>query len=115
EAEWRRPPRARHGEFGQPPPAVNASLWLIERQSTDERGEQRRRAAEARRLVNRTLGGMRALSQLLRPAVLDTLGLLPSLDALLKTFGPIHGIATSPTADGLRSEKRRVGGGGRAP
>src|SRR5262249_29901316 len=107
EAEWRRPPRARHGEFGQPPPAVNAYLWLIERQSTDEQGEQRRRAAEARRLVNRTLGGMRALSQLLRPAVLDTLGLLPSLDALLKTFGAIHGIATSLTAGGLPERPRK--------
>jgi signal transduction histidine kinase len=101
EDERRRLARDLHDEFGQSLTAVNAYLWLIERQTPEEQGEQRRRAAEARRLVNRTLGAMRALSQLLRPAVLDTLGLLPSLDALLKTFGASHGIATSLTADGL--------------
>ncbi len=101
EDERRRLARDLHDEFGQALTAVNAYLWLIERQAPDDSTELRGRAAEARRLVNRTLGSMRQLSQLLRPAVLDTLGLLPSLDALLKTFAASHGIATSLTADGL--------------
>ena len=44
---------------------------------------------------------MRELSQLLRPAVLDTLGLVPSLETLLDAFGEHHQIAVSLTSDGL--------------
>jgi len=101
EDERRRLARDLHDELGQSLTAVNAYLWLIERQTPETEAEQRGRAAEARRLVNRTLGAMRELSQLLRPAVLDTLGLVPSLDALVKTFAASHGIAASLTADEL--------------
>jgi two-component system sensor histidine kinase UhpB len=103
EDERRRLARDLHDEFGQSLTAVNAYLWLIERQTPETEAEQRGRAAEARRLVNRTLGAMRELSQLLRPAVLDTLGLVPSLDALVKSFAASHGIAASLTADDLPS------------
>src|SRR2546427_11954894 len=44
---------------------------------------------------------MRELSHLLRPAVLDTLGLIPSLETLLDAFGEHHQIAISLTSDGL--------------
>jgi signal transduction histidine kinase len=101
EDERRRLARELHDEFGQSLTAVNAYLWLIERQAPEDAGELRGRATEARRLVNATLGSMRRVSQLLRPAVLDTLGLVPSLDALLKAFAEGHRIATSLTADGL--------------
>ncbi|HLY38803.1 MAG TPA: sensor histidine kinase [Candidatus Binatia bacterium] len=101
EDERRRLSRDLHDEFGQSLTAVNAYLWLIERQTPEGEPEQRGRVAEARRLVNRTLGAMRELSQLLRPAVLDTLGLVPSLDALVKSFAASHGIAASLTADEL--------------
>src|SRR5262249_24187794 len=56
---------------------------------------------ETRRLVARTLGAMRELSQLLRPSVLDALGLMPSLDTLVGAFGERHQIAISLTSDGL--------------
>ena len=48
-----------------------------------------------------TLGAMRELSQLLRPSVLDTLGLAASLDTLLRHFRDRHGIKTNLTSDGL--------------
>ena len=101
EDERRRLARDLHDEFGQALTAVNAYLWLIERGADGDPDSLRSRTAEARRLINRTITGMRQLSQLLRPAVLDTLGLVPSLDALLKTFGEGQGIATSLTTDGL--------------
>jgi signal transduction histidine kinase len=44
---------------------------------------------------------MRELSQLLRPSVLDSLGLVPSLDSQLRAFSKRHRIATSFHADEL--------------
>jgi signal transduction histidine kinase len=51
--------------------------------------------------VNRTIAAMREVSQLLRPSVLDALGLVPSLDGLLKSFADRHQIATTLASDGL--------------
>jgi len=101
EEERRRLSRELHDEFGQSLTAVNANLWLIERQAPADAEALRHRAAETRRLVGRTLGAMRELSQLLRPVVLDTLGLVPSLETLLDAFGEHHQIAVSLTSDGL--------------
>src|SRR2546425_10880054 len=101
EEERQRLARELHDEFGQSLTAVNANLWLIERQAPADAEALRHRAAETRRLVGRTLGAMRELSQLLRPAVLDTLGLIPSLETLLDAFGEHHQIAISLTSDGL--------------
>jgi len=101
EEERRRLARELHDEFGQTLTAVNANLWLIERQAPADAEALRHRTTETRRLVARTLGAMRELSQLLRPSVLDTLGLMPSLDALVSAFREHHQIATSLTGDGL--------------
>src|SRR5437899_539014 len=101
EEERRRLARELHDEFGQTLTAVNANLWLIERQAPADAEALRHRAAETRRLVGRTLAAMRELSQLLRPAVLDTLGLVPSLETLLDAFGEHHQLAITLTSDGL--------------
>ena len=101
EEERRRLARELHDEFGQALTAVNAHLWLIERQPPADAAALRARAAEARGLVNRTISGMRELSHLLRPSVLDALGLLPSLEGLVTGFGERHDIKTSLTSDGL--------------
>src|SRR5205814_1474586 len=101
EEERRRLSRELHDEFGQSLTAVNAYLWLIERQAPADATDLRTRTAEARRVVSRTLTAMRELSQLLRPSVLDEFGLVPSLDGHLKAFAEHHQIATSFTTDGL--------------
>jgi len=101
EEERRRLARELHDEFGQALTAVNAYLWLIERQPPGDTALLKARTAEARHVVATTLAGMRELSQLLRPSVLDTLGLVPSLDTLLQRFRDRHGIKTSLTSDGL--------------
>ncbi|HYY04925.1 MAG TPA: histidine kinase, partial [Candidatus Limnocylindria bacterium] len=101
EEERRRLARELHDEFGQTLTAVNANLWLLERQAPADADALRHRATETRRLVARTLGAMRELSQLLRPSVLDALGLMPSLDTLVGAFGEHHQIAISLTSDGL--------------
>jgi signal transduction histidine kinase len=101
EAERRRLARELHDEFGQALTAVNAYLWLIERQPPGDTQLLRTRTGEARRVIATTLGAMRELSQLLRPSVLDTLGLVASLETLLRHFRDRHGIATNLTTDGL--------------
>ena len=100
EEERRRISRELHDELGQSLTAIGAHLWLVERglpEDTPLRGQ----TAEARRLLARTLGAMRELSHLLRPSVLDELGLVPSLDSHLRTFAERHGIATSFQTSGL--------------
>ena len=101
EEERRRLSRELHDEFGQSLTAVNAYLWLIERQGPSDPAALRARTAEARRVVSKTLTAMRELSQLLRPSVLDDFGLVPSLDGHLKAFADRHQIATSFMTEGL--------------
>ncbi len=101
EEERRRLARELHDELGQSLTAVNAYLWLIEKGLPEPQTALRARAAEARRLVSKTLAEMRELSHLLRPSTLDDLGLVPSLDSHLQAFADRHQIATSFTAEGL--------------
>jgi signal transduction histidine kinase len=101
EEERRRLSRELHDEFGQSLTAVNAYLWLLERHATNDPAAVRAQAAEARRVVSTTLAGMRELSQLLRPSVLDDFGLVPSLDSHLKAFAERHGIKAGLTVTGV--------------
>jgi len=101
EEQLRRLSRELHDELGQSLTAVSSYLWLLERKLPPDLGELRTRAAEARRLVAKTLGEMRELSQLLRPPGLDLYGLAGSLEAHLEAFRGRHRIATKFTADGL--------------
>jgi signal transduction histidine kinase len=100
EEERRRLSRELHDELGQSLTAVMSYLWLIEQQG-DDADAVRSRAGEARRLAAKTLTAMRELSQLLRPSSLDDYGLIPSLDALVRSFGGRHQIAATFAADGL--------------
>ena len=101
EEERRRLARELHDELGQSLTAVNAYIWLIEKELPEAQAALRGRTAEVRRLVSKTLAEMREMSQLLRPSTLDDLGLVPSLDSHLKAFADRHQIATSFTAEGL--------------
>jgi signal transduction histidine kinase len=101
EEERRRLSRDLHDEFGQSLTAVNAYLWLIDRTPPSDVETLRSRTAEARHVISKTMTGMRELSHLLRPSVLDDFGLVPSLESLLKTFAKRHDVATTLTADGL--------------
>jgi len=101
EEQLHRLSRELHDELGQSLTAVSSYLWLLERKLPPELAELRTRASEARRLVTKTLGEMRELSQLLRPPGLDLYGLAGSLEAHLEAFRGRHQIATKYTAEGL--------------
>jgi signal transduction histidine kinase len=80
---------------------VASYLWLLERKLPPQLDELRTPVAEARRLVTKTLGEMRELSQLLRPPGLDLYGLGPSLEAHLEAFGGRHRVVATFTVEGL--------------
>ena len=101
EDERRRVSRELHEELGSSLTAILSYLWLFDRQRPEDFGALQSRAADARRLVAKTIAEMRELSQGLRPSALDDYGLLPSLDSQVKTFTDRHGIAATFTADGV--------------
>jgi signal transduction histidine kinase len=101
EEERRRISRELHDELGQSLTAVSTFLWLLEQKLPGGLGELRAQATDARRLASQTLAQMRELSQLLRPSVLDSLGLVPSLDSQLQAFSKRHKITTRFHADEL--------------
>jgi signal transduction histidine kinase len=101
EEQLRRLSRELHDELGQSLTAVSSYLWVLEQQMPSHLSTLRSSAGEARRLVARTLGQLRELSQLMRPPVLDLYGLVPSLEQHLRSFEKRHGIAASFLANGL--------------
>jgi signal transduction histidine kinase len=101
EEQLRRLSRELHDELGQSLTAVSSYLWLLEQQTPPQQSTLRARTGEARRLVARTLGQIRELSQLLRPPVLDLYGLVPSLEQHLRAFERRHQISASFRVSGL--------------
>jgi signal transduction histidine kinase len=71
-----------HDELGQSLTAVKANLSAIT--AADENG--RARLSETRRLVDEAVSNVRELSQLLRPVILDDLGLDAALRSLTEGF-----------------------------
>jgi signal transduction histidine kinase len=102
EEQLRRVARELHEELGQSLTAVSSYLWVLQQQSPRQPVTLRAAASEARRLVARILGQLRELSQLLRPHALDLYGLIPSLEAHLRTFETRHGIAAEFLVSGVR-------------
>jgi signal transduction histidine kinase len=86
EEERRRLSRELHDGVGQGLTAVVSHLWLLERRLPGGGDELRTQVSEARGIAAKTLAEIRELSQLLRPSLLDDWGLVPSLEAQVKTF-----------------------------
>src|SRR5438552_10321973 len=98
EEERRRVSRELHEELGSSLTAILSYLWLFDRQRPEDLGTLQSRAADARRLVAKTIAEMRELSQGLRPSALDDYGLLPSLDSHVMEVMARLGIEATFTA-----------------
>lgn len=96
EDERRRLARDLHDGLGQNLTALRHQLMLA---ADEVGGEVSVRLAEAVALCDRTLAEMRGLSRLLRPQVLDDLGLLPALRWLARTLGGPAGLTVDVDAD----------------
>ena len=101
EDERRRLSRELHDGVGQELTAVVSHLWLIERRLSADDAELKTQVSEARGLAAKTLAEIRELSQLLRPSLLDDWGLIPSLEAQVKTFKTHQEIDVQLEADDM--------------
>ena len=101
EDERRRLSRELHDGVGQELTAVVSHLWLIERRLPPADPELKTQVSEVRGMAAKTLAEIRELSQLLRPSLLDDWGLIPSLEAQVKTFKTHQEIDVELEADDM--------------
>jgi len=86
-----------HDDLGQALTAVRLDLGLVARE-LPAGDPLRSRVTEAREQIGSVLQSVRSLSQLLRPAVLDDLGLVPAMQSFIARFGDRTGIAVTVDA-----------------
>ena len=91
EEERGRISRDLHDEIGQALTAVHVNLEVIKK-STAEGAEFRRRLTDTQVLVTQTMDTVHRFSRDLRPAMLDDLGLVPTLRSYAKSFAQRSGI-----------------------
>jgi signal transduction histidine kinase len=96
EDERRRFARELHDGLGQ---NLTALVRLLDQSLEDLPHEQRQRLAGARALAETTLQDTRALSRLMRPQILDDLGLEAALRWLARTLGDSHGLKVDISID----------------
>ncbi|HEX3895947.1 MAG TPA: sensor histidine kinase [Rudaea sp.] len=91
EEEQRKIARELHDGIGQ---NLNAIINLID-QTKMANGDSSELLIKMRTLAKQTLDETRALSRLLRPQILDDLGLEPALQWLARTMGEAHDLSVS--------------------
>lgn len=99
EDERKRIARELHDQTGQALTGLLVGLKVLE--GAPNQDEMRARAADLKALTLATLEEVHQLSVALRPAMLDDLGLVPALRALVKGFAAQHGIHARCQAEAL--------------
>lgn len=84
--------RELHDEIGQALTAIKINLSMIERKLPTSEKSLHERVAETRSIAEQTLEEVRELSQILRPMILDDLGLIPTLQWYIDKFSKRTGI-----------------------
>ena len=100
ETERRTIARELHDEVGQALTAIRVELSVARRGLPDD-GPAARSIEEARAISEQALRGIRDLSQLLHPTVLDDLGLVTAVESLLEGFSRRTGVGTTLAHEGL--------------
>jgi signal transduction histidine kinase len=91
EGTMRRLARELHDDLGQALTAIKMDLGLIDRALSAD-SPVRPHVREVREQIGLVLQSVRNLSQLLRPAVLDDLGLVPAIESYITRFSERTGI-----------------------
>lgn len=99
EAERGRVARELHDGVGQGLTALKIQIELLQRSASD--AELAASLAELRELADRALQDVRQISHLLRPQMLDDLGLLPTLRWLARTFQQRTGVVVHLVHHGI--------------
>jgi len=100
EATMRHLVRELHDDLGQALTAVRMDLGMIDRELGRD-SPLRPRVKEARDQIGSVLQSLRNLSQLLRPPVLDDLGLVPAIQWYAERFQERTGIELTLDTDGI--------------
>lgn len=110
EEERKRISRELHDVVAQMLTGINVRLAGLKKESAVCSKGLNRQISRAQRLIEKSVSDVHRFARELRPAVLDDLGLIPALHALMKTFGKENGIHVSLTAfaglEGLNIGKR---------
>jgi signal transduction histidine kinase len=101
ETERGRISRELHDGVGQSLTALKMQLQLLERAAERDRSALSPRLAELREMADRSLQEVRQICHLLRPQMLDELGLLPTLRWLARTFQEQTGMEAALAAEGI--------------
>ena len=102
EGERGRISRELHDEVGQALTALKMQIELAEQIAVREQSALSPRLAELRGMADRTLQEVRHISHLLRPQMLDELGLVPTLQWLVRTFRQRTGVEVELAHEGLQ-------------
>jgi two-component system NarL family sensor kinase len=101
EAERGRISRELHDGVGQSLTALKMQLEMLERSAPPDQAALRSRLAELTRIADRALQDVRQLSRLLRPQMLDELGLVPTLRWLARTVQEGTGLGVQLSVEGM--------------
>jgi two-component system sensor histidine kinase UhpB len=101
EEERRRLARELHDGLGQTLTALKTQLERLRHEDGGLSAAARARLADSVELAGLALAETRELSRLLRPPVLDDLGLVAALSALARSLGERAGLAVALSAEGL--------------
>ena len=93
--------RELHDEIGQSLALLQIEISHAQALTKGASGDLRERLGRARELAERTVQSIRSISGLLRPALLDDLGLVPALQFQLEEFLRRSGITCEFTEDGV--------------
>ncbi|MBI4460369.1 MAG: MCP four helix bundle domain-containing protein [Acidobacteria bacterium] len=99
EEERRAISRELHDQIGQALTAIKVNLGMVEQKTTGVSPELRERMRESKQLVEQCMQEIRDLSRLLRPTMLDDLGLVPALEWYVRGFSRRFGIPVSLEID----------------
>jgi signal transduction histidine kinase len=86
EEERKRISRELHDEVGQALTAVNVSLGVVKNMVVGKEGELRKKITNAQDMLAQTMETVHSFSRELRPAMLEDLGLVPTLRSFVKSF-----------------------------
>lgn len=104
EEERRRVARELHDEIGQALSAVLVELGRLESRLPAEPRENRAMLSVARQLADRATVQVRDMALLLRPSMLDDLGLLPALQWQAREVSRRTGVKVKVAADGVADD-----------
>jgi len=106
--------RELHDEISQILTGINVRLAALKRETTVNAGGLKRRIASTQRLVEKSVAAVHHFARELRPAMLDDLGLIPTLLAYMKDLGKRTGLqirfttSTAARIEQLDSLRRTV-------